>query len=125
MVEHTASSSGAAHPPHSPAKGWVVCGALGKGCLFPSSSRCIPLSTAIPVPGQDNAHRSGAKGIQNLDAHRDVEPPLRHPRMAPTAAGTQSRAGFARASKLVQDSPEFKVSSTGVSSHWPLQWGPG
>lgn len=54
-----------------------------------------------------------------------VEPPLRHPRMAPTAAGTQSRAGFARASKVVQDSPEFKVSSTGVSSHWPLQWGPG
>lgn len=54
-----------------------------------------------------------------------VEPPLQHPRMAPRAVGTQSRAGFACASKLMQDSPEFKVSPTSVSSHWPLQWGPG
>lgn len=54
-----------------------------------------------------------------------VEPPLLHPHVAPRAAGTQNRAGFAHASKLVQYSPEFKVSSTSVSSHWPLQWGPG
>lgn len=98
----TASSPRAASCPHSLSKGWVVCGARGKGCPFPLAAGVSHLPEHNE---QDNAHRTEVKGLQGFEEHSVLvligmaKPPLQHLYVSPGAAGTQKRAGFGHASQ--------------------------